>query len=140
MSKQPNDGKPKAPENGGTEGIPAPEGPANLIDTDYVIGQDNITASPLGIDVDLHGKVFLFSSMVILLFVVATLALQDQMEPIFNSMFNFLTTKLSWVFLLGANVFVVLAVVLIVWLGVLLLLFRTDRRLARIERDLDDRA
>ena len=34
----------------------------------------------------------------------------------------------------------VLAVVLIVWLGVLLLLFRTDRRLARIERDLDDRA
>ena len=35
---------------------------------------------------------------------------------------------------------VVLAVVLIVWLGVLLLLFRTDRRLARIERGLDDRA
>ena len=35
---------------------------------------------------------------------------------------------------------VVLAVVLIVWLGVLLLLFRTDRRLARIERELDDRA
>ena len=35
---------------------------------------------------------------------------------------------------------VVLAVVLIVWLGVLLLLFRTDRRLARIERELDDRS
>ncbi|WP_420454514.1 CcmD family protein [Rubrivirga sp.] len=34
---------------------------------------------------------------------------------------------------------VVLAVVLVVWLGVLLLLFRTDRRLARIERDLSDR-
>ena len=35
---------------------------------------------------------------------------------------------------------VVLAVVLIVWAGVLLLLARTDRRLARIERDLDARA
>ena len=35
---------------------------------------------------------------------------------------------------------VVLAVVLIVWLGVLLLLFRTDRRLARIERELDEHA
>ncbi|MDI4636981.1 MULTISPECIES: BCCT family transporter [Halomonadaceae] len=93
--------------------MPAPEGPANLIDTDYVIGQDNITASPLGIDVDLHGKVFLFSSLVILLFVIATLALQDQMEPIFNAMFSFLTTNLSWVFLLGANVFVLLAIVLI---------------------------
>ncbi|MEQ6888745.1 BCCT family transporter [Halomonas sp. CS7] len=113
MAKQPNDGKPKVPEDTGTEGIPAPEGAANLIDTDYVIGQDNITASPLGIDVDLHGKVFLFSSLVILFFVIATLALQDQMEPIFNSMFSFLTTNLSWVFLLGANVFVILAIVLI---------------------------
>ena len=34
---------------------------------------------------------------------------------------------------------VVLAVVLVVWLGILLLLVRTDRRLARIERDLDER-
>lgn len=34
---------------------------------------------------------------------------------------------------------VVLAVVLIVWLGILALLVRTDRRLARIERDLDAR-
>lgn len=32
---------------------------------------------------------------------------------------------------------VVLAVVLVIWAGVLLLLARTDRRLARIERDLD---
>ena len=35
---------------------------------------------------------------------------------------------------------VVLAVVLIVWAGVLLLLVRNERRLARIERDLDARA
>ncbi|WP_075881589.1 BCCT family transporter [Vreelandella massiliensis] len=96
-----------------SEGIPAPEGAANLIDTDYVIGQDNITASPMGINVDLHGKVFMFSSIVILLFVILTLAMQAQMEPIFNSMFSFLTTKLGWVFLLGANVFVILALVLI---------------------------
>lgn len=33
---------------------------------------------------------------------------------------------------------VVLAVVLIVWAGIALLLFRTDRRLARLERRLDD--
>lgn len=31
---------------------------------------------------------------------------------------------------------VVLAVVLVIWFGLLLLLFRTDRRLARVERDL----
>ena len=32
---------------------------------------------------------------------------------------------------------VVLAVVLIVWVGLLVLLFRTDRRLAHVERQLD---
>ena len=32
---------------------------------------------------------------------------------------------------------VVLAVVLVIWLGLLLLMYRTDRRLARIERDLN---
>ncbi|MEQ5801076.1 BCCT family transporter [Halomonas sp. H10-9-1] len=112
MANPTNDDKPQEPD-AGSQGIPAPEGAANLIDTDYVIGQDNITASPMGISVDLHGKVFLFSSIVILLFVILTLALQAQMEPIFNSMFSFLTTKLSWVFLLGANVFVILALVLI---------------------------
>lgn len=34
---------------------------------------------------------------------------------------------------------VVLAVVLIIWFGILLLLVRTDRRLARVERQLADR-
>ena len=32
---------------------------------------------------------------------------------------------------------VVLAVVLIIWFGLLFLLFRTDRRISRIERDLN---
>ena len=35
---------------------------------------------------------------------------------------------------------VVLAVVLVVWLGIALLLFRTERRLARLERRLDEEA
>jgi len=61
------------------EGVPAPEGPANLIDTDYVIGQDNITTNKFGFDVDLHGKVFTISSLLILFFVIITLALPDQM-------------------------------------------------------------
>ncbi len=97
----------------GSEGIPAPEGPANLIDTDYVIGQDNITSSKFGIDFDLHGKVFTVSSLVILFFVIITLALQDQVSPIFDAIFGVLTGNLSWFFLLAANIFVVLSVVLI---------------------------
>ena len=87
-------------------GVPAPEGPANLIDTDYVIGQDNIAATKFGVDVDLHGKVFTFSALVILAFVIITLALQDQVGPLFEGLRAWLTSNISWFFLAGANVFV----------------------------------
>ena len=33
---------------------------------------------------------------------------------------------------------VVLAVVLVIWIGLLFLLFRTDRRISRLERELND--
>ena len=95
------------------EGIPAPEGPTNLIDTDYVIGQDNITPAPLGIRLDLHGKVFTISALVVLFFVFITLALQQQVAPLFTGIFNFLTTNLSWFFIFAANIFVLLTLVLI---------------------------
>ena len=106
----------KTPRDKGTpvsDGVPKPEGPANLIDTDYVIGQDNVTASRFGLDVDLHGKVFSISALTILFFVFITLALQDQVEPIFDAVFAFLTGNMSWFFLLAANIFVILAVGLI---------------------------
>ena len=108
-SQRPDDDTP-AP----SEGIPAPEGAANLIDTDYVIGQDNITASPMGFNIDLHGKVFTISSLLIVLFVVLTLALQDQIAPIYDAVFSFLTGNLAWFFILAANIFVILCLFLVV--------------------------
>ncbi|MDZ7705604.1 MAG: BCCT family transporter [Trueperaceae bacterium] len=96
-----------------SEGIPPPEGPANPINTDYVIGQDNITTTKLGVNVDLHGKVFSVSSFVILVFVILTLALQNEVKPVFDAVFSFVTGNLSWVFLLGSNLFVLVSVVLI---------------------------
>ncbi|WP_447043536.1 BCCT family transporter [Vreelandella sp. H-I2] len=96
-----------------SEGIPAPEGAANLIDTDYVIGQDNITTSTMGVNLDLHGKVFSISAIVVLLFVVLTLALQDTISPIYDAIFGFLTGNLAWFFILAANIFVILCIGLI---------------------------
>lgn len=96
-----------------SEGIPAPDGAANLIDTDYVIGQDNITTSTMGLDLDLHGKVFSISAIVVLLFVVLTLALQDTIAPIYDAIFSFLTGNLAWFFILAANIFVILCIGLI---------------------------
>ncbi|MCE9665235.1 BCCT family transporter [Halomonas sp. M5N1S17] len=111
MANPHNDENDKGPN--GSEGIPAPEGPANLIDTDYVIGQDNITTTTLGVDIDLHGKVFTISAIVILFFVIVTLALQEQVAPIFDGAFAFLTGNLAWFFLFAANVFVLLSIILI---------------------------
>ncbi|MFN3581974.1 MAG: BCCT family transporter, partial [Pseudomonas sp.] len=95
------------------EAIPAPSGESNLIDTDYVIGQDNIKGQ-FSFALDIHGKVFSISAITILLFVFITLALQNEIEPIFNAVRDWLTGNLAWFFLGAANIFVILCLVLIV--------------------------
>ncbi len=94
-------------------GVPAPEGEANLIDTDYKIGQDNYQANPMGVSIDIHGAVFVISSLLVLAFVVLTLALPEQSTGLFESMKNWINSNMSWFFLLSANIFLILCVVLI---------------------------
>ena len=59
-------------------GIPSPDGPANIIDTDYTIGQHNIQPQlgPFGLDI--HNPVFVISGLTIIAFVLVTLAFQDR--------------------------------------------------------------
>ncbi|MFP6862346.1 BCCT family transporter [Pseudomonas sp.] len=95
------------------DGIPAPSGEANLIDTDYVIGQDNIKGQ-FSFALDIHGKVFSISALTIVLFVVLTLALQNHVEPLFSAMRGWLTHHLAWFFLGSANIFVLLCLGLII--------------------------
>ncbi|RRQ22882.1 BCCT family transporter [Thiohalobacter thiocyanaticus] len=94
-------------------GVPAPEGAANLIDTDYQIGQDNYQASPLGVNIDIHGAVFAVSSLVILAFVVLTPALPEQSSAIFDGVKNWINSHMTWFFLLAGNIFVLLCLGLI---------------------------
>ena len=103
------------PPKGATQsgGIPAPSGASTLIDTDYVIGQDNIKGKFL-FNLDVHGKVFSISSLLTVLFVVLTLALQSEVEPLFTAVRNWLTSNLAWFFLGSANIFVLLCLGLIV--------------------------
>jgi BCCT family betaine/carnitine transporter len=91
-----------------------PDGEANPIDTDYEIGQDNITANigPFGLDI--HNPVFLVSGLVIVAFVVLTLAFQNDVGPLFNDMRVWLTSSLDWFFIGAANIFVLLCLFLIV--------------------------
>ncbi|MEP4030173.1 BCCT family transporter [Roseibium polysiphoniae] len=95
------------------QGIPEPEGAANLIETKYEIGQDNIESSlgPFGFDV--HNPVFLVSGLSIVGFVILTLALQDQAGAVFNGLRGWLTASLDWFFLGAANIFVLFCFFLI---------------------------
>ena len=60
------------------QGIPAPEGEADIIDTEYEIGQDNIETQIGPFGVDIHNPVFLVSGLVIVAFVFYALALPEQ--------------------------------------------------------------
>ncbi|WNF46796.1 BCCT family transporter [Pseudomonas sp. SG20056] len=113
MEKDPSSDTTPQPEAAILDGIPAPSGEANLIDTDYVIGQDNIKGQ-FSFSLDIHGKVFSISALTIVLFVVLTLALQNQVEPLFSAMRGWLTHHLAWFFLGSANIFVLLCLGLIV--------------------------
>ncbi|GGD07295.1 BCCT family transporter [Halopseudomonas salina] len=95
------------------QAIPAPSGESTLIDTDYVIGQDNIKGQ-FSFALDIHGKVFSISAITILLFVFLTLALQNDVAPLFGALRGWLTANLAWFFLGAANIFVVLCLALIV--------------------------
>ncbi|MEQ5776913.1 BCCT family transporter [Thalassospira sp. NFXS8] len=95
-------------------GIPAPEGDSEVIETDYVIGQDNISKQigPFGLDI--HNPVFVISGLTIVAFVLLTLALQNQAGAVFNELRDWLTSTFDWFFLLAGNVFVLLCLFLIV--------------------------
>ncbi|TCT44589.1 BCCT family transporter [Martelella mediterranea] len=94
-------------------GIPEPEGETEVIDTDYEIGQDNITTNigPFGLDV--HNPVFLVSGLMVVAFVMGTLAFQQEAASLFNGMRDWLTSTFDWFFLLAGNIFVLLGIFLI---------------------------
>lgn len=91
-----------------------PDGKANLINTDYQIGQDNIAFKLGPFSLDIHNRVFLISSLAIILFVAITLFFKSEAEPVFTNARNWLTSNLDWFFMVATNIFVILALVLIV--------------------------
>ncbi|PVA10999.1 BCCT transporter [Pelagivirga sediminicola] len=98
----------------GDQGIPPPEGDADIIQTDYEIGQDNVTASIGPFGLDFHNPVFAMAGISIMAFVFFALALPDQAEAMFEWLFTFVTTTFDWFFLSAANIFVLFCLFLIV--------------------------
>ena len=98
-------------------GIPEPEGPTNIIDTDYAVGQDNVHRRMGPLSFDVHNPVFAISGLVIVAFVIITLALQNQADVFFTAVRDWLTGNLDWFFLIAGNIFVLvcLAVIVLPW-------------------------
>ncbi len=97
-----------------TDALPEPEGAADIIETEYEIGQDNITprVGPFGLDI--HNPVFLFSGLVVIAFVIITLAFQDTVGPALGELRGFLTSSFDWFLIMAGNIFV------LVCLGILI--------------------
>ncbi|QOL82722.1 BCCT family transporter [Pseudooceanicola spongiae] len=97
-----------------SQGIPAPEGETELIDTEYEIGQNNIEGSVGPIGFDIHNPVFMISALSIVAFVFYALALPDQSAALFGWLRPYLTSNFDWFFMSAANFFVLFCLFLIV--------------------------
>jgi len=98
-------------------GIPEPEGPTNIIETGYEVGQDNVRRRIGALTFDVHNPVFAISGLVIVAFVIITLALQNEAAAFFTGLRDWLTANLDWFFLIAGNIFVLvcLAVIVLPW-------------------------
>ena len=78
------------------DAIPAPEGATNVIQTDYEIGQDNISyRRRFVLELDIHNVVFTVSALGIMAFTILTLMFQTTLEPVFTSLRDVLTSNLD---------------------------------------------
>ena len=95
-----------------TPDIRPPDGAANVIETDYKIGQHNIATRLGPVDIDIHKPVFLISGIAIVMFTLLVLVLQDSVAPLFGDLRKFLTSSFDWFFLLSGNIFLLLCLFL----------------------------
>lgn len=96
----------------GIEALPLPEGPTEIISTEYEIGQDNIEGvKPIAYDI--HNPVFMISAAAIVLFTGATLLFPSVLGPFFAGLRDVVTSNFDWFFLIAGNIFVLLCLGLI---------------------------
>ncbi len=96
------------------QGIPAPTGDADIIETEYEIGQDNITAQVGPFGLDIHNPVFMISGLSVVLFVFYALVLPDQAATAFEAVKGFVIETFDWFFLGATNIFILFCLLLIV--------------------------
>ena len=91
-----------------------PDGEVNPIDTDYQVGQDNVTFTIGRYGMDIHNPVFGISAFTVVLFVALALVFREQAEPVFGGIRQWLTSTLDWFFIGSGNIFVLVSLFLVV--------------------------
>ena len=87
---------------------------ANDMQTDYVVGQDNIKGQlgPFGFDI--HNRVFAVSALASVVFIVLTLLFPERAGSVFQSVVAFSTGTLDWYFMILVDFFILFCLALVV--------------------------
>lgn len=82
--------------------------------TDYVVGQDNIKGQlgPFGFDI--HNRVFVVSAIASAIFIVLTLLFPERASSVFQSIVAFSTGTLDWYFMILVDFFILFCLALVV--------------------------
>ncbi|WP_141439648.1 BCCT family transporter [Vreelandella titanicae] len=93
-----------------------PESPSVTSDmqTDYVVGQDNIKGQFGPIGFDIHNRVFVVSALASAIFIVLTLLFPERAGSTFQSIVAFSTGTLDWYFMILVDFFILFCLALVV--------------------------
>ncbi|MCW4153624.1 BCCT family transporter [Halomonas sp. 18H] len=87
---------------------------ADDMQTDYVVGQDNISGNlgPFGFDI--HNRVFAVSAVASIIFILLTLLFPDRASNTFQAIVAFSTGTLDWYFMIIVDFFILFSLALVV--------------------------
>jgi BCCT family betaine/carnitine transporter len=78
-------------------------------ETDYEVGQDNVQV----LGMDMHNPVFFISALLILVFVIGTIIFPAEAKTALDGAKGWTIDNFDWLFMVGANIFVVFCIALI---------------------------
>lgn len=97
-----------------THGDPESHAMSSDMQTDYIVGQDNIEGQlgPFGFDI--HNRVFAVSALASVVFIILTLLFPERAGSIFQSIVAFSTGTLDWYFMIVVDFFILFSLALVV--------------------------
>ncbi|MEA3261047.1 MAG: BCCT family transporter [Pseudomonadota bacterium] len=78
-------------------------------ETDYEVGQDNVQV----LGMDMHNPVFFISAVLILVFVIGTIIFPAEAKTALDGAKGWTINNFDWLFMVGANIFVLFCIALI---------------------------